>query len=231
MSAPPRRRETLARSLGVGVPRRHRCPPADPPSVRQSPSKQGAPTGLHHNRDLRALRCPREPHAHTMVGSWLWKRSRLFAIWPWSARRRLHTALADEGRGHELENDSGIFSPRALAVVRLTTRSNLVGCSTGMSPGFAPRRILSTKSAARRNRSGMFHRTSNRGLPSTNLCSVPPSRSRKNWPRCRQAALRRVLAGSLHRFARLKKSPDGHLAQLPHFARQSLFVSMGWVFC
>jgi hypothetical protein len=33
--------------------------------------------------------------------------------------------------------------PSAFAVVRLITRSNLVGCSTGMSPGFAPRRILS----------------------------------------------------------------------------------------
>src|SRR5262249_15454923 len=51
------------------------------------------------------------------------------------------------------KNASGIFSPSDLAVVRLMTRSNLVGCSTGMSPGFAPRRILSTKSAARRNRS------------------------------------------------------------------------------
>src|SRR5262249_519143 len=35
-------------------------------------------------------------------------------------------------------------------------RSNLVGCSTGISAGFATRRILSTKSAARRNRSGKF---------------------------------------------------------------------------
>src|SRR5262249_13681141 len=38
----------------------------------------------------------------------------------------------------------GISRSSALAVVRLTTRSNLVGCSTGRSPGFAPRRILST---------------------------------------------------------------------------------------
>src|SRR5262245_48173213 len=50
--------------------------------------------------------------------------------------------------------DSGIVSPSALAVVRLMMRSNLVGCSTGMSPGFAPRRILSTTSAASRNTSG-----------------------------------------------------------------------------
>src|SRR5215510_10811810 len=41
-------------------------------------------------------------------------------------------------------NDSGIVSPSPLAAVRLMTRSNLVGCSTGSSPGLAPRRILST---------------------------------------------------------------------------------------
>src|SRR4051794_2771544 len=38
----------------------------------------------------------------------------------------------------------GISRPSTLAVVRLMMRSNLVGCSTGMSAGFAPRRILST---------------------------------------------------------------------------------------
>src|SRR5262249_12843413 len=53
-------------------------------------------------------------------------------------------------------NDSGIVRPNALAVVRLITSSNLVGCSTGMSPGFVPRRILSTNSAARRNWAGKF---------------------------------------------------------------------------
>jgi hypothetical protein len=41
-------------------------------------------------------------------------------------------------------NDSGIVNRSALAAVRLMTSSNLVGCSTGRSPGFAPRRILST---------------------------------------------------------------------------------------
>src|SRR6266487_3645919 len=51
---------------------------------------------------------------------------------------------------------SGTVSPSAFAVLRLMTSSNFVGCSTGMSPGFAPRRILSTKSAARRNWSGKF---------------------------------------------------------------------------
>jgi transposase len=51
-------------------------------------------------------------------------------------------------------NDSGTVRPSALAVVRLMTSSNLVGCSTGISADFAPRRILSTKSAVRRNRTG-----------------------------------------------------------------------------
>src|SRR5262249_20365526 len=50
----------------------------------------------------------------------------------------------------------GISRPSAFAVVRFTTSSNLVGCSTGMSPGSAPRKIRSTKSAARRNRSLKF---------------------------------------------------------------------------
>src|SRR5262249_36829198 len=39
---------------------------------------------------------------------------------------------------------AGTSSPSALAVVRLMMKSNLVGCSTGRSPGFAPCRILST---------------------------------------------------------------------------------------
>jgi hypothetical protein len=50
------------------------------------------------------------------------------------------------------------LSPSALVVVRLSTRSNLVGCSTGRSQGLAPRRILSTYSAARWDRAGKFSR-------------------------------------------------------------------------
>jgi hypothetical protein len=48
---------------------------------------------------------------------------------------------------------SGIVKPSALAVLRLMANSNFVGCSTGMSAGFAPRKILLTTSAARRNKS------------------------------------------------------------------------------
>ena len=41
-------------------------------------------------------------------------------------------------------SDGGIVRPSALAVLRLMTSSNFVGCSTGRSPGLAPLRILST---------------------------------------------------------------------------------------
>src|SRR5215467_10786247 len=41
-------------------------------------------------------------------------------------------------------SDGGTSMPSALAVVRLMIRSNLLGCSTGISAGFVPRRTLST---------------------------------------------------------------------------------------
>jgi hypothetical protein len=40
--------------------------------------------------------------------------------------------------------EGGIVIPSALAVLRLRTSSNFVGCSTGRSAGLAPFRILST---------------------------------------------------------------------------------------
>jgi hypothetical protein len=43
----------------------------------------------------------------------------------------------------------GIVRPICLAVLRLITSSNFVGCSTGRSDGFVPFSILSTKTAAR----------------------------------------------------------------------------------
>ena len=55
-----------------------------------------------------------------------------------SPRRRARAALAELSR------------PSALAVLRLITSSNFVGCSTGRSAGLAPFRILSTYAALRR---------------------------------------------------------------------------------
>src|SRR5262245_24498198 len=50
----------------------------------------------------------------------------------------------------------GSSSPSVFAVLTLMTSSNVLGCSTGISAGFAPRRILSTTSAARRHKLGQF---------------------------------------------------------------------------
>ena len=41
-------------------------------------------------------------------------------------------------------NDSGTASPSPFAVLRLTTSSNLVGCSIGRSDGLAPRKSLTS---------------------------------------------------------------------------------------
>src|SRR5262245_57415091 len=45
----------------------------------------------------------------------------------------------------------GISRSSAFATMRLMTRLNLTGCSTGTSAGLVPRRILSTSSPARRH--------------------------------------------------------------------------------
>jgi putative tryptophan/tyrosine transport system substrate-binding protein len=74
---------------------------------------------------------------------------------PFFTDRRVQLALQATSSARN-RNDSGIVTPSAFAVVRLMTRSNLVGCSTGISAGFAPRRILSTRSPACRHRSGKF---------------------------------------------------------------------------
>jgi hypothetical protein len=47
-------------------------------------------------------------------------------------------------RSARTSSDGGMVRPSALAVLRLMTSSNLVGCSTGRSAGLAPFRILST---------------------------------------------------------------------------------------
>jgi hypothetical protein len=65
-------------------------------------------------------------------------------------RSPIHHSITRSARS---SSDCGIVRPRALAVFKLMTNSNLLGCSIGRSPGFAPLRILSTKVAARRSRS------------------------------------------------------------------------------
>src|SRR5262249_31926868 len=68
-------------------------------------------------------------------------------------RAPLHHSITSSARA---STEAGRSRPSALAVVKLMTKSNLVGCSTGISAGFAPRRTLSINSAARRNAAGKF---------------------------------------------------------------------------
>src|SRR5215472_12547741 len=70
--------------------------------------------------------------------------------------RRCHAEQRDElAPLHSITSSArassvgGISMPIALAVLRLRTRSNFVGCSTGISLGLVPRNTLSTSSAAR----------------------------------------------------------------------------------
>ena len=54
--------------------------------------------------------------------------------------RTIHSISSSARRSR----DVGTSMPIAFALLRLTISSNLVGCWTGRSPGFAPLRILST---------------------------------------------------------------------------------------
>ena len=57
------------------------------------------------------------------------------------ARSFPHYSITSSARASSV---GGTVRPSALAILRLMVRSNLVGCSIGMSAGFAPRNILST---------------------------------------------------------------------------------------
>jgi len=62
-----------------------------------------------------------------------------------SCKRRGHNSLALAAysitSSARNRNASGMVSPSAFAVLRLTTSSNRVGCRIGRSPGFSPFRI------------------------------------------------------------------------------------------
>ena len=62
-------------------------------------------------------------------------------------RHQFAYSITSSARAHSV---GGMSRPIAFAVMRFTARSNLVGCSTGMSAGLVPRKILSTISAERR---------------------------------------------------------------------------------
>src|ERR1700738_3420051 len=61
-----------------------------------------------------------------------------------TASKRLHSITSSAATS----SVGGAVSPSALAVLRLITNSNLVGCAIGRSAGFSPFRILSADTAA-----------------------------------------------------------------------------------
>jgi hypothetical protein len=91
--------------------------------------------------------CPLYPPKADMCGA-----TRECLLWANSGHRTLHsiTSLARP------RTESGIVKPIFFAVLRFTTKSNFVACSTGRSAGFTPLKILSTKYAARRYMVGRF---------------------------------------------------------------------------
>jgi hypothetical protein len=78
---------------------------------------------------------PKSGHSPTRSGCLLWAISRLMRC---SEKGYSMTSSAISRKSREIVRRS------AFAVLRLITSSNLVGCSTGRSEGFAPLRILAT---------------------------------------------------------------------------------------
>ena len=137
---------TRASSIKPDLRRFHHARPAHPFAFQQGAETIRRPAGGDH-----ALACEhlaqfgmfQQRVAHRcccadLEGIVRWRARELHSI-----RRSARTNPACE-----------IVTPNACAVVRLTIHSILVARSTGRSAGLAPLRILSTNTAARRNRSG-----------------------------------------------------------------------------
>jgi hypothetical protein len=87
-----------------------------------------------------------ELHDATVASCWIKSYENSIQSW----QRRLvffHHLITLSARASTF---GGIVRPICLAVLRLITNSNFVGCSTGKSAGFLPFRILSTMAATRR---------------------------------------------------------------------------------
>jgi hypothetical protein len=85
-----------------------------------------------------------------------------FDLTPLDARTDRLPPLHSITSSARASSDCGTVRPSALAVLRLMTSSNFVGCSIGKSAGLAPLSILSTKTAARRD---LLHSSSGRQPP------------------------------------------------------------------
>src|SRR5262245_50677072 len=129
------------------------------PTERTQPVAELAPIRLRHRRTDKTDDGNARRTVDTAGGAW---RDLLPA-----RRERPRRSRANEKRDelaplHSITSSArassigGISMPSALAVLRFTTSSKRVGCSTGSSAGLAPLIILSTYTAARRHREGTF---------------------------------------------------------------------------
>ena len=95
----------------------------------------------------RSISSPRRPHHKPAIGAAGDGQDHSPSVSRWCPDCGGNSGAAS---GHSMiwsardSTDGGIVRPRVLAVLRLITISNFVGCSTGRSPGLAPLRILST---------------------------------------------------------------------------------------
>src|SRR5262249_13041171 len=130
-------REALVASFRPAILDRDR-PTLDPAEFMQSLRKSGDPFAGGRTRAL-----TRKPDSPKLPGLLRTHRERPRGR---AAEQRNELAATDHSITSSAwaSNDGGTLRPSACAVIRLMTSSNLVGCSTGKSPGLAPRRILST---------------------------------------------------------------------------------------
>src|SRR5262249_19357320 len=89
---------------------------------------------------LAAMRCPTRPAARQRPRP----DAEIAFGWEVSSRSLPLAALHSITSSARASSVGGTVRPSAIAVIRLITSSNLVGCSTGRSAGLVPRRILST---------------------------------------------------------------------------------------
>jgi hypothetical protein len=86
--------------------------------------------------------CGRGMSASPPIASELWyRREMALCANPHAGQQTAHHSMSWSARRRK---DSEIVSPSALAVLRLITSENLVGCWTGRAEGLAPFKILST---------------------------------------------------------------------------------------
>src|SRR5262249_33854017 len=111
----------------------------DGPTRLLQPLQKRSVTGL----PFRIIRRQMHKNADQPQPVWLLRPRREWPCRRAAEKRDERTSPHSTTSSARASNVGGTSRPTAFAVVRFTTRSNLVGCSTGMSPGFAPRKILS----------------------------------------------------------------------------------------